>query len=47
MKLSRFPALWFVAVLAMGICISTAQTNGSAPKMFLVPHRVMAFEEVT
>ena len=27
MKLSRFPALWFVAVLAMGICISTAQTN--------------------
>ena len=32
MKLSRFPALWFVAVLAMGICISTAQTNGPAPK---------------
>ena len=27
MKLSRFPALWFVAVLAMGICISTAETN--------------------
>ena len=27
MKLSRCPALWFVAVLAMGICISTAQTN--------------------
>lgn len=32
MKLSRFPALWFVAVLAMGICISTAQTNGPAPQ---------------
>jgi Putative peptidoglycan binding domain len=28
MKLSRSPALWFVAVLAMGICISKAQTNG-------------------
>jgi hypothetical protein len=28
MKISSFPALWFVAVLAMGICISTAQTNG-------------------
>jgi len=27
MKLSRFLALWFIAVLAMGICISTAQTN--------------------
>jgi hypothetical protein len=32
MKLSRFPALWFVAVLAMGICISKAQTNGPAPQ---------------
>ena len=32
MKLSRFPALWFVAVLAMGICISTAQTNAPAPQ---------------
>ena len=32
MKLSRFPALWFVAVLAMGICTSTAQTNGPAPQ---------------
>jgi hypothetical protein len=32
MKLSRFPALWFVAVLAMGICISTAQTNGPVPQ---------------
>jgi len=32
MKLSRFPAFWFVAVLAMGICISTAQTNGPAPQ---------------
>ena len=32
MKLSRFPAFWFVTVLAMGICISTAQTNGPAPQ---------------
>ena len=32
MKLSRLPALWFVAVLAMGICISAAQTNGPAPQ---------------
>lgn len=32
MKLSRFPALCFVAVLATGICISTAQTNGPVPQ---------------
>ena len=32
MKLSRFPALWFVAVLAIGICTTTAQTNGPAPQ---------------
>ena len=32
MKLSRFPALCSVAVLAMGICISTAQTNGPVPQ---------------
>ena len=32
MKLSRFLALWFVAVLAMGICISKAQTNGPVPQ---------------
>ena len=30
MKVSGLPAFWFVAVLAMGICISTAQTNGPA-----------------
>ena len=28
MKLSRFPALWIVTMLAMGICISKGQTNG-------------------
>ena len=32
MKLSRFPALYLVAVLAMGICISTAQTNAPVPQ---------------
>jgi hypothetical protein len=32
MNLSRFPALCLVAVLAMGICISTAQTNGPVPQ---------------
>jgi len=32
MKLSRFPALCSVAVLATGICISTAQTNGPVPQ---------------
>jgi hypothetical protein len=32
MKLSRLPALCFVAVLATGICISTAQTNGPVPQ---------------
>jgi putative peptidoglycan binding protein len=32
MKISRFPAFCLVAVLAMGICISTAQTNGPAPQ---------------
>ena len=32
MSLSRFPALCLVAVLAMGICISTAQTNGPVPQ---------------
>jgi hypothetical protein len=32
MKLSRLPALCLVAVLAMGICISTAQTNGPVPQ---------------
>jgi hypothetical protein len=32
MKLSRFPALCSVAVLAMGICISTGQTNGPVPQ---------------
>jgi Putative peptidoglycan binding domain len=32
MKLSRFPALCSVAVLAMGICTSTGQTNGPVPQ---------------
>jgi hypothetical protein len=32
MKLSRFPALSLVAVLAMGICTSTGQTNGPVPQ---------------
>jgi hypothetical protein len=32
MKLSRFPALCLVAVLEMGICISTAQTNPPVPQ---------------
>ena len=32
MNLSRFPALCLVAVLAIGICISTAQTNGPVPQ---------------
>jgi hypothetical protein len=32
MKLSRFPALWFVAVFAMGIGTTTAQTNGPVPQ---------------
>jgi hypothetical protein len=32
MKLSRFPAFYLVAVLAMGICISTAQTNAPVPQ---------------
>ena len=32
MKPSRFPALCLVAVFAMGICTSTAQTNGPAPQ---------------
>ncbi|HEU5245907.1 MAG TPA: peptidoglycan-binding domain-containing protein [Candidatus Udaeobacter sp.] len=32
MKLSRFQALCSVAVFAMGICTSTGQTNGPAPK---------------
>jgi hypothetical protein len=32
MKLSRFPALWSVAVLAIGICTSTGQTNGPVPQ---------------
>ena len=29
---SKFSALWLVAVLAMGICTSTAQTNGPGPQ---------------
>jgi len=32
MNLSRFPALCLVAVLAMGICIGTAQTNAPVPQ---------------
>jgi hypothetical protein len=32
MKLSRFPALCSVAVLAIGICTSTGQTNGPVPQ---------------
>jgi Putative peptidoglycan binding domain len=32
MKLSRFPTLCLVAVLAMGICTSTGQTNGPVPQ---------------
>ena len=32
MKLSRFTALCLVAMLSMGICISTAQTNGPVPQ---------------
>jgi hypothetical protein len=32
MKLSRFPALCSVAMLAMGICTSPGQTNGPAPQ---------------
>src|SRR5206468_12925996 len=32
MSLSRFPVLCLVSVLAMGICISTAQTNGPVPQ---------------
>ena len=32
MKLSRFPALCLVAVIAMGICTSRGQTNGPAPQ---------------
>jgi hypothetical protein len=32
MKLSRFPALCSVALLAMGICTSTGQTNGPVPQ---------------
>jgi hypothetical protein len=32
MKLSRFPVLCVVAVLAMGICIGRAQTNGPVPQ---------------
>jgi hypothetical protein len=32
MNLSRFPALCLVAVLSIGICISTAQTNGPVPQ---------------
>jgi hypothetical protein len=32
MNLSRFPALCLVAVLAMGICITTAQTNAPVPQ---------------
>lgn len=35
MKLSRFPALCSIAVLAMGICTSTAQTNGPVPQNVL------------
>jgi hypothetical protein len=32
MKLSRFPTLCVVVVLAMGICTSTGQTNGPVPQ---------------
>jgi hypothetical protein len=32
MKLSRLPALCSIAVLGMGICTSTAQTNGPVPQ---------------
>jgi hypothetical protein len=32
MKLSKFPALCLIAVLAMGICTSTGQTNGPVPQ---------------
>ncbi len=32
MKLSRFPALCLVAVLAIGICTSKGQTNGPVPQ---------------
>jgi Putative peptidoglycan binding domain len=32
MKLSRFPALCVVAVLTMGICTGTGQTNGPVPQ---------------
>jgi hypothetical protein len=32
MRQRRFPALCLFAVLAMGICISTAQTNGPVPQ---------------
>jgi hypothetical protein len=32
MNLSKFPALCLVAVFAMGICISTAQTNAPVPQ---------------
>jgi hypothetical protein len=32
MKLSRFPALCLVAMLAMGICTSTGQTNAPVPQ---------------
>jgi len=32
MKLPRFPALYFVAALAMGICTGKAQTNGPLPQ---------------
>ena len=32
MKLSRFPALWFVAVFGIWICTTTAQTNGPVPQ---------------
>jgi hypothetical protein len=32
MKLSRFPALCLIAVLAMGICTSIGQTNGPVPQ---------------
>jgi hypothetical protein len=32
MKLSRCPALWLIAVLAMGICTSRGQTNAPVPQ---------------
>jgi hypothetical protein len=32
MKLSRCPALWLIAVLAIGICTSRGQTNGPVPQ---------------